>query len=365
MSLLSLKKIIRLLLCFIFINITTSHSQNLDLLSKKCPSNWAFFIGEAHHIKEIRNHLYKLIVENNNAKKNTVLFIEYPKSYNYRLQTYFKSGKEDDLHKIGQISMFGKGTDSIKLDFENLLRNIYKLNKQSKNIKISVEAIDKEIHDSITLTLLDEQFKIREKNTNPKTIFDSVFYYYKTSFGKKYFIYRLIDFCKVNEIKLISKYGQEAFNQMMYSFKGLSIPYQAGAFFAKKSLRDSLMCANFLEVLKKYENCNYFVQFGARHIYDGIIHIEGTKHKPNLYQYVKGSMYINNLCLTNAVYFSKKNMQEMGLISPQEATFLKQFEAGKMIENIDYPELKTLSTHFDYTIILEEATLMMPNGSKK
>jgi hypothetical protein len=53
------------------------------------------------------------------------------------------------------------------------------------------------------------------------------------------------------------------------------------------------------------------------------------------------------------------------LIKEQEATFLKQLKGGEMIENKNYPELKTLSTHFDYTIILEEATLMMPTGSKK
>jgi hypothetical protein len=366
MNLLILKKNIGLLLFFVFNNLVNIYSQNLDLLSKKCPSNWAFFIGEVHHVKEIRDNLYKLIAENTSNKKNTVLFIELPRTYNYRFQKYLRSGKETDLHKMGQLFLIDeKGATSAREDFENLLSNIYKLNQSSKNAKIALEFIDKEINDSVTLTLLDEQFKISSKITSVKTIFDSAFYYRKTVFDKGYYIKRLINYCMINQYQLITNYGQEAFDAILVSFKGLSMSTLFGSFFGKKSLRDSIMYAHYLEASKKYENYNFIIQFGTAHIYKGVYEMKGIKHKPNFYQYVLEAQISSSLCSANVVYFCKKNTSEMSLVSEAEATFLKQFKGGEMIENKNYPELKTLSTHFDYTIILEEATLMMPTGNTK
>jgi hypothetical protein len=369
----ALKKIKYLLTYFMLMNFFSVQSQNLDLLSKKCPSNWAFFIGEIHHVKEIRNHLYKLLVENTNTKKSTVLFIEYSRSYNYRIQKYFETGKQEDLHKVVELLISSKASseykaDSIRSDFESLFRNINALNQQNKKAKIAIECIDKELNDSITLTVLSEKFNINTKPDAVATIFDSVFYYKKILFGKINYIKSLIAYCSLNKVIIESKYGQEGFTQLSRCFNELSLAIYPNEIFSKKSVRDSIMCANFIEISKKYENYNFILQFGSVHVFGGSDVYKYVTPKKNFYKRVQALASSNNLCLTNSVYFCKKNMPVNPThITKNHAEFLKQFKSGEMIENKDYPELKELSTHYDYTIILEEATLMFKdyNGRKE
>ncbi len=346
------------------IGVYTSKGQNLQLINKKCPGNWAFFIGEMHHIDEINEYLINLITVTSAEKLPTVIFMEYPKSFNYWCELYLKSGKACDLKKLSHGLIEDRMVDTfeaikVRNKYEAFFETIYKLNGLKNNGILKVEFIDKEKSDSITLCLLEEQFNIKTRLTKLNTVFDSVFYFKRLKFGKAIADQRLKTWMEENANFIKKQYSEMGYLELMRCFRELNLRVNGSEIFSKKSIRDSLMCDNFMVAIQKYKNHNYILQFGGDHVFKGKNVYNYKSPKRNFYKRVLEANSDSSLCLSNAIYFCKQGMPVSPThIGQKEADFLKTIESGKMIENKQYPELQELSKQFDYTIVLEKATLL-------